>query len=66
MAMFGKKKGGAKAPATSKKKAAAPRKPDVPADVYVTLMFVSVGAFLMAFVFLALEMNQYGWDPLLK
>lgn len=36
-------------------------KPDVPPDVYVTLLFVSMGAFLMAGVFLALELNQYGW-----
>ena len=35
--------------------------PKPPADVYVGLLFVAVSALILGCVFLALELNQYGW-----
>lgn len=31
-------------------------------DVYVGLLFVSVGALLTGCIFLVLELNSYGWQ----
>ena len=35
---------------------------DATPDVYVGLLFVSVGALLTGIIFLALEMNRHGWQ----
>jgi len=47
-------------PRSSKKKAKAGPKPA--ADVYVGLLFVSLGALLTGLIFLVLELQEYGYQ----
>lgn len=35
---------------------------DAAPDVYVGLLFVSVGALITGCIFLVLELNSYGWQ----
>ncbi len=45
-------------PPSSKKKGAAERPT---ADIYVGMLIVGLGALLTGIIFLALELNKYGW-----
>jgi hypothetical protein len=49
-------------PRSSSGKKKSPKGPGAPADVYVSLLFVSVAALIVGIAMLALGLNEYAWS----